>query len=124
MTTDPAHRDYARSSIIAAFGEAGEEAAADEEYAAAVREHRERQAAFARAMAGRVTEIAGVLTARCSAILPDGVRFTFEELPAAREITIRRRSPEEVRARLLSPSSPLPRELAEALADEIAPEGQ
>ena len=37
-----------------------------------------------------------------------------------RAIEIRQRSPEEIRARLLS--SPLPPHLAEALADEIAPE--
>jgi hypothetical protein len=38
-------------------------------------------------------------------------------------VRLKRRPPEEARARLLSPDSPLPRELAETLADEVAPEG-
>lgn len=95
MTTDPAHRDYVRSAIIAAYGEAGEEAAADEGYARAVRKRDELEAAFAAAIPARmqkvadllntglvrlphVTEIAGVTEVHCSAILPDGARFTFE----------------------------------------------
>jgi len=39
-------------------------------------------------------------------------------------VPVRQRSPQEVREQLLSPSSPLPPELAQALADEICPEGQ
>lgn len=46
-----------------------------------------------------------------------GIEWDVPEEPGP--IVIRRRSPEEVRARLLDPSSPLPRELAEALADEV-----
>lgn len=53
------------------------------------------------------------------------IRFgiTGPHMPAIGPVVIRRRSPEEVRARLLGPSSPLPRELAEAFLDEMAPEG-
>ena len=40
--------------------------------------------------------------------------------PEVREIPVRRRRPEEVRARLLGPGSPLPPDLARALADELA----
>lgn len=43
------------------------------------------------------------------------------EVPEVRPVEIRRRSPEEVRERLLS--SPLPHGLASVLADEMAPEG-
>lgn len=39
-----------------------------------------------------------------------------------RNILIRRRPPAEIRVRLLGPRSPLPEDLAEALADELAPE--
>lgn len=41
------------------------------------------------------------------------------EVPEVREIPIRRRDPEEVRALLLN--GPLPPDLAAALADEITP---
>ena len=44
------------------------------------------------------------------------------DAPEVRYIEIRQRSPQEARERLLS--SPLPRELAEAFADEMAPESQ
>lgn len=43
-------------------------------------------------------------------------------VPSSQPIEIRRRPPEEVRERLLSSS--LPPDLASALADEMAPEGQ
>jgi hypothetical protein len=39
--------------------------------------------------------------------------------PPAREIEIRQRSPQEVRERLLSPSSPIPRDVAEAFLEEL-----
>jgi hypothetical protein len=57
-------------------------------------------------------------------VLVDGdgriVGFEWSAMPEARYIEIRRRSPEDARARLLS--SPLPPDLAQALADETCPE--
>lgn len=56
--------------------------------------------------------------------LPDA--FTEDadgNIVPVRNILMRRRPPAEIRARLLGPDSPLPRDLAEALADEFAPEG-
>ena len=52
------------------------------------------------------------------------VGFEWGAMPEVRKVEIRRRSPQEVRARLLDPPSPLPRDLAQALADEMTPEGQ
>jgi hypothetical protein len=96
VTADPAFREHVRSGVIAAFGPAGEEAAADEAYARAVRKRDDLEASFAAALPARmqkiadlinaggvhlpprITEVAGVSAVHWSGILPDGMRFTFE----------------------------------------------
>lgn len=71
--------------------------------------------ALALRIAGRSRTLAGDGLTRLAAAL-DSAQFT-----PVRDIEIRRRSPEEIRARLLSSS--LPPGLASALADEMATEG-
>lgn len=64
---------------------------------------------------------------RADGLIPYPMPDAFTEdadgnIVPVRNILMRRRRPADIRARLLGPDSPLPRDLAEALADEIAPE--